>query len=83
MIANTPVLLPKSGKTILVTISAGIAGLGDADGHGEQVVSLAAAGLFRAKAGGRNRIVTIWEIGGRGNSQDLKLFAVPVFSRNP
>ena len=57
MIANTPVLLPKTSRTITVSVSAGVAGLSETDHHAEQVVGLADARLFKAKAEGRNRVV--------------------------
>jgi two-component system cell cycle response regulator len=57
LLAETPCIVPKSGLTIPVTLSAGVAELPHDAANGEGLIALADAALYAAKKAGRNRIM--------------------------
>ncbi|CAL8973214.1 PleD family two-component system response regulator [Rhodoplanes serenus] len=56
-IASEPFLIHATGKTVEVTISVGLAGLGGPDDNPTKVLKRADEALYRAKRDGRNRVV--------------------------
>lgn len=57
LLAETPCIVPKSGLTIPVTLSAGVAELPHDAANGEGLIAVADAALYAAKKAGRNRIM--------------------------
>ena len=58
LLAETPCVIPGSGLTIDVTLSAGVASSRDDATSAQELVSAADKALYAAKKGGRNRIVS-------------------------
>jgi diguanylate cyclase (GGDEF)-like protein len=58
-IADTPMSISKTGPTVSVTISAGVAGFPDDGVEEEELLNAADGRLFQAKAKGRNRIAGV------------------------
>ena len=57
-IANAPIHPSRTGKSITITVSAGLAGFPDDGTKQEDLLAVADARLFKAKDAGRNRIVS-------------------------
>ena len=57
LVASTPIELDGRGETVIVTISAGLAGLPEDGNDAAELFALADERLFQAKREGRNRVV--------------------------
>jgi diguanylate cyclase (GGDEF)-like protein len=57
LVASTPIELNGRGETVIVTISAGLAGLPEDGKDAAELFALADERLFQAKREGRNRVV--------------------------
>jgi two-component system, cell cycle response regulator len=61
-VANTPIELPRSKKTVQVTISAGLASFPEDGEDASELFAAADERMFRAKREGRNRVVAGSEV---------------------